>query len=103
MTIVSCEQAELDLFSGRRLRDSLSEAIHRSRGPVIVDLSHATMVDSSNLATLLNARRRLVRAGRRFAVVCPPGPGRRLFEVCRLEDDLRLTETLASARAVVLA
>ena len=102
-TILSGATGELDLFTGRNLRDRLGAAIRASDGPVIVDLSSVSLVDSASLATLLNARRRLARAKRGFAVVCPPGPGRRLFELTRLEGDLGVTGTLDEAMAAVAA
>ena len=83
------------------LRETLSAEIQRGSGPVIVDLKRVDPVDASTLATLLNARRRLARAGRGLAVICPPGAERRLFAESRLEADLGVCDSMRQARKTV--
>ena len=45
-------------------------------------------MDSTGLALLINAHRRLTRRRKGFAVVCPPGPLRRVFEITDMVDTL---------------
>ena len=45
-------------------------------------------MDSTGLALLINANRRLTLRRKGFAVVCPPGPLRRVFEITDMVDTL---------------
>jgi anti-sigma B factor antagonist len=94
---------DLDIVSARDLRDALRDAVREGDGPVVVDLTDADSIDSMSLAALLNTLRRLTRAGRRMAVVCPPGPALRIFEITRLERDLGVVPTLAEAQRALAA
>ena len=45
-------------------------------------------MDSTGLALLINANRRLTLRRKGFAVVCPPGPLRRVFEITDMVETL---------------
>ena len=79
---------ELDVARAPAVRDALAGALTGSAGPVVVDLSRVTFLDSTGLAALLNAARRLRRAGRDFAVVGARGPVRDVIRLAHLEADL---------------
>jgi anti-sigma B factor antagonist len=79
---------ELDAASAPALRERLAEVATRGAGPLVVDLSELDFIDSTGLSALLNAKRRLTRRDRGFAIVCPPGHVRRILEVTQLLDAL---------------
>jgi anti-anti-sigma factor len=79
---------ELDVASAPALRERLAEVAIRGGGPLVIDLSDLNFIDSTGLSVLLNAKRRLTRRGRGFAVVCPPGHVRRILEVTQLVEAL---------------
>ena len=79
---------ELDAASAPALRERLAEVATRGRGPLVIDLSALAFIDSTGLSVLLNAKRRLTRRGRGFAMVCPPGHVHRILEVTQLLDTL---------------
>jgi anti-sigma B factor antagonist len=60
-------------------------------------------VDSTGLALLIRAQRRMRRRGREFAVVCPDGPVRRVFEITYMVGTLQVhpsRETALTAAGV---
>jgi len=59
-------------------------------------------VDSAGLSVLLRARAMLGREDRQLAVVCPPGPVRRLFEVAGIADLLILFGSREDAAAALV-
>jgi anti-anti-sigma factor len=79
---------ELDAASAPALRERLVEVATRGRGPLVIDLTALNFIDSTGLSVLLNAKRRLTRRGRGFALVCPPGHVYRILEVTQLLDTL---------------
>ena len=74
-------EGEIDIATSPRLIPVLNQAVSDGTGPLIVDLSLVEFMDSTGLALLINAQRRVGRRGLGFAVVCPPGPLYRVFEV----------------------
>src|SRR5215212_8511694 len=79
---------ELDAASAPALRERLAEIATRGKGPLVIDLTRLDFIDSTGLSVLLNAKRRLTRRGRGFALACPPGHVRRILEVTQLLDTL---------------
>jgi anti-sigma B factor antagonist len=90
---------ELDAASAPALRERLAEVATRGDGPLVIDLSILSFIDSTGLSVLLNAKRRLTRRQRGFALVCPPGHVRRILEVTRLTDTLACHATREEALA----
>lgn len=85
-----------------RARRELSAALLESAtgdDPVVVDLTDASVVDSTAIGVLLNALRRLTRQDRQLSVVIPPGPVRRSFELAQLVDTFSVHPTLQAALA----
>jgi anti-sigma B factor antagonist len=60
---------------------ALNEALTDSARSLVVDLSRVEFMDSTGLALVVRAQRQMRRRGRGFAVVCPDGPVRRIFEI----------------------
>ena len=64
-------RGEIDLASGPAVREALARASGPRGTAVLVDLSECLFIDSTGVSLLLNASRRLIRAGGDLAVVCP--------------------------------
>jgi anti-sigma B factor antagonist len=87
---------ELDLAGSPRLAARLNDVIWRETGDVVVELDVRT-VDSTGLAVLLNALRRLDRAGRRLRIVSMQPNVRRTLELSRLTRELHVTDGVGDA------
>ena len=70
-------EGEVDIATASRLISVLNSSVAEAIRSVIVDLSRVGFMDSTGLALLINANRRLSLRRKGFAVVCPPGPLRR--------------------------
>jgi anti-sigma B factor antagonist len=89
---------ELDIATAPRMIAALNDALSDMDSPLIVDLSDVVFMDSTGLALLMNARRRVMRRGQGFAIVCPAGPISRVFEIADMVDSLRVFRDEESAR-----
>ena len=76
---------DLDVTTARVLRAALAADLHEFRS-VVVDLSGVTSMDSTGLATLLDARRALLADGRVLAVQNAPAQTGRLLELAGVAD-----------------
>ena len=91
-------QGELDLLNAPRLRMHLGEVVRQDGGSdVVVDLCAVSFVDSTGLAALLNALRRLTRARRRLALACPEGPVLRVLRLTRLDSTFWVYDSASEA------
>jgi anti-sigma B factor antagonist len=90
-------RGELDIASALGLAGPLTDIASDSDGPVVLDLSGLSFMDSTGMSVLLNARRRLTRQGRRMLVVCPSGPVMRVLELTSLVDTLHVHPTREAA------
>jgi anti-sigma B factor antagonist len=95
-------EGELDIATAPRLISALNNAVQEVLHSLVVDLSDCGFMDSTGLALLINAHRRLARRSKGFAVVCPPGPLRRVFEVTDMVDTLHVCPDRESARAAAV-
>jgi anti-sigma B factor antagonist len=89
---------ELDIATAPRMLSALNEALADVANPLIVDLSRVVFMDSTGLALLMNARRRVRRRGQGFAIVCPGGPIARVFEIADMVESLHVCPDRESAR-----
>ena len=90
-------EGEIDIATSPRLISVLNDAVARSEYPIVVDLTKVGFMDSTGLALLLNAHRRVVRRGNGFSVICPPGPLQRVFEVTDMVETLQVRPDRDSA------
>jgi anti-sigma B factor antagonist len=90
---------ELDVSAAPSLSGELNDIIRSGEGDVVVDLSRVSFVDSTGLAVLLNALRRLTRARRRMGLVIGTGAVLRAFEVTRLHWTFEVFDDVESALA----
>ena len=89
---------EHDLSLGDALRGALETAAEQ-RSCVLVDLSRCTLLDSTGIAVLLDAQKRVRAAQGRFALVIPPGQGAvaRVAELIRLGDLVPIAQSREDA------
>ena len=93
---------ELDLAASPRLGARLNDVIWRADGDVVVELD-VQMIDSTGLAVLLNALRRLDRVGRRLRIVSTQPSVLRALRLTRLSRELRVTDHVDDAIAALAA
>ncbi len=97
-------EGELDIATASRLISVLNSSVAEAIKAVVVDLTAVGFMDSTGLALLINANRRLMLRRKGFAVVCPPGPLRRVFEITDMVETLRVCpDRESAARASMLA
>ena len=94
---------ELDFALCIKLAPELNAALRSAARAIVIDLEAVSLVDSSGIALLLNAFRRLDHAGRQLAIACPMGSPRRAFELTALDRRLPMYETRRDALAAVAA
>jgi anti-anti-sigma factor len=89
---------EHDLSLGDALRAALETAAEQ-RSCVLVDLSRCTLLDSTGIAVLLDAQKRVRAARGRFALVIPAGQGAvaRVAEIIRLGDLVPIAQSREDA------
>jgi anti-sigma B factor antagonist len=95
-------RGEIDVAAVPTLEPALDAAIRDTTGAFILDLCELDLLDSSGLGVLLRARALLAREDRALAIVCPPGPVRRLFEVVGIADLLFLFASREEAAAALV-
>lgn len=91
-------EGELDIATAPRMMSVLNEACADLERPLVVDLSGVVFMDSTGLALLINAYRRVKRRGHGFAIVCPGGPISRVFEIADMVESLHVCPDRDSAR-----
>ena len=96
-------RGEIDIATSPELKLALDTAIRESVGAFVLDLCDVAFLDSSGLNLILRARAALARGDRELAIVCPPGPVRRLFEVAGIADLLFLYASRDEAAAALVA
>jgi anti-sigma B factor antagonist len=77
---------EIDVSAVPPLVEALEAAIRDSEGAFVIDLCDVEFLESSGLSALMRARALLGQDERALAIVCPPGPVRRLFELAGISD-----------------
>jgi anti-anti-sigma factor len=95
-------RGEIDIASVTELEMALDAAIHSSTGAFVLDLDGVQFLDSSGLSAILRARALLARTERELAIVCRPGPVRRLFDVAGVADLLNLFASRGEAAAALV-
>jgi anti-sigma B factor antagonist len=91
-------EGEIDIATAPRMIAALNAVLAEIESPLVVDLSRVLFMDSTGLALMMNARRRVMRSGQGFAIVCPPGPIGRVFEIADMMETLRVYPDRESAR-----
>jgi anti-sigma F factor antagonist len=91
---------EVDAHTAPALRQAVAEQLLDPEvTQLVIDLSHATFLDSSALGVLIGAFKRMTERGGRLDVVQPSAPLRRIFEITALDRILSLRESRQEALA----
>ena len=88
---------EIDLDSVGVLSASVEAALAGGAAELWIDLTHTRFMDSSGLHVLLDTRSRVRDLNRQLAIICPPGPVRRLFDVAGVTEHLPVYDDRAAA------
>ena len=95
-TVLAVE-GEIDLASVPVLASAIDAALADGAAELWIDLTDTRFMDSSGVHLLVTTRSRVRDLNRQLAIVCPPGPVRRLFEVAGVMDHLPVYEDRAAA------
>lgn len=88
---------DADLNSADLLRESIARA-RAGPGPVVIDLTATTLLDSRTIGVLATAVEKLRGEGRTMPIVCADDNILRLFATIGLEAEFRFFPTLEAAR-----
>jgi anti-sigma B factor antagonist len=97
--IVVALTGDVDLQSSPAARKVLLDAVGRGR-PIFVDLANVTYIDSSGIASLVEALQDARKRGSRFALVSVSEAARRVLQLARLDKVFAIHATLADALSV---
>ena len=92
-TSVVAFSGEIDLDSSPAAREILLKCFE-SNSNVIVDLSEVSYIDSSGVASLVEALQAAKKNGSRFALAAVSEPTRRVLELARLDKVFTLYDTV---------
>jgi anti-sigma B factor antagonist len=100
-TTVVTVGGEIHVSTAGEFRELLNATVAAGCTALVLDMTDVTFIDSTGLSVLLNALRRITRAGGRLALVCTNPTVLRLFEITRLDTTFGLHADLRSALAAV--
>jgi anti-anti-sigma factor len=89
-------EGELDYSSALTLDDELRRAEARGLGVMVLDLHELRFMDSTGLAIIANAYRRMRRGGRRLVVACPTAGVRRILQLTGMLERLEVVDNAAA-------
>ncbi len=92
--LIVCFEGEVDLEHSPKAREVLLESVGRSQ-KVLVDLSGVDYIDSSGVASLVEAFQQAKRRGSEFALVAVSAAALRVLSLARLDKVFVIHETLA--------
>ena len=92
--VIASFSGDVDLEHSPKAREVLLECVERAR-KVLVDLSGVEYIDSSGVASLVEAFQRAKKSGVEFALVSVNAPARRVLELARLDKVFTIHDTLA--------
>ena len=87
---------EIDLESSPAARETLLKCFEHT-GNVIVDLSDVSYIDSSGVASLVEALQAAKKQGSQFALAAVSEPTRRVLELARLDKVFTLYDSVELA------
>jgi anti-sigma B factor antagonist len=102
-TTIVAVSGEIHVSTAPEFSGLLSASIEAGHTALVLDLTDVIFIDSTGLSVLLNALRRITRAGGRMAVVCSNPTVLRLFEITRLDSTFDIHAGVEPALAQVQA
>ncbi len=104
ITIIDCS-GEIDLYSSTDLRDALMKSIQAGGPSVLVNMQEVGYIDSSGIATLVEALQRSQQTQTRFGLFALRSNARSVLELARLQtvfnifgDEREALDKIASTR-----
>ncbi len=94
--LIASFSGEVDLEHSPTARQVLLDCVGQGK-KVLVDLSGVDYIDSSGVASLVEAFQRAKKSGEEFALVAVNDAPRRVLELARLDKVFTIHETLADA------
>jgi anti-sigma B factor antagonist len=95
-TIVAVE-GEVDLYSSPGLRQEIKRQLKKKPAVLVVELSRVDYMDSSGVATLVEALKNLTRDGGRLRLAGLTDPVKQVFRFAHLDKVFDLRTTLDEA------
>ncbi|MGE5545847.1 MAG: STAS domain-containing protein [Solirubrobacterales bacterium] len=95
-TVVVALQGEVDLQHSPRVRKTLMELM-LDRRDVVVDLDRVAYIDSSGIASLVEAYQMARRNQSRFTLAAVSGPAMRVLQLARLDKVFTIADTVDAA------
>jgi anti-sigma B factor antagonist len=92
-------EGQVDLHTSPELRSHLRTALVNKSTPLVVDLKMVSFIDSSGLATLIEALKSVGSYGGKLRLCGLNADVRRLFELARLNEVFDLRDSRADATA----
>jgi anti-sigma B factor antagonist len=102
-TTVVAVEGEIHVSTAPDFSRALNESIAAGRTSMVIDMTGVEFIDSTGLSVLLNALRRVTRAGGRMVLVCTNPNVLRLFEITRLDSTFDIESRLTRALELVQA
>ncbi|MGH6660293.1 MAG: STAS domain-containing protein [Rhodospirillales bacterium] len=96
ITVIALK-GDIDLEFSSSMRKVLLDSIAKSRG-VAVDLSAVSMIDSSGVASLLEAFQTARKRGKKMILAAPPDAVLRVLKLARLDTVFQMADDVASAK-----
>jgi anti-sigma B factor antagonist len=84
-TAIVTVRGEIHLATAPDFSERLNDVVATGATGVVVDLTEVGFIDSTGLSVLLNALRRVTRAGGTLVLVCTNPTVLRLFEVTKMD------------------
>ena len=94
--IIIALNGEIDLESSPKARELLLGSVAGEKS-LLVDLSAVTYIDSSGVASLVEALKAARENGTRFALAAASEPARRVLELARLDKVFTMYDTIDDA------
>jgi anti-sigma B factor antagonist len=98
--LVATLSGEIDLDRAPDVRDFLLDCVGRGRD-VVVDLSQVSYIDSSGIASLVEALQAASKGGTRLSLAAVSPQALRVFELARLDRVFTIHPDLDAALAAV--
>lgn len=86
---------DLDIATADQLTTQLEQLDVPQNGEIVVDLSGVGFMDSTGLRIMIAANRKAGEAGHGFTVVTGESPARRVFELTRMDEHIRVVDELS--------
>lgn len=92
---------EIDFHSSRELREKFQEILDKKCSKLVVNLKKVNYVDSSGLATFVEALQRINRAGGKLVLAGLTPAVRGVFEIAKLDSIFTLQDSEETALAAL--